>query len=78
MDNKVLYTIKEAAGYLGVSPSTISRMEVLGLLTPSKISKGQRFYSQKDIEECLRKYESSDMSLIKEARSTYEPSTRIG
>lgn len=77
MDNKVLYTIKEAAGYLGVSPSTISRMEVLGLLTSSKISKGQRFYSQKDIEECLRKYESSDMSLIKEARSTYEPSTWV-
>ena len=57
MEDKAVYTTKEAADYLGVSPSTIYRMEKRGLLSPTKTTGGQRRFSQKDLEEPLRKWE---------------------
>lgn len=36
MEEKAIYTTKEAADYLGVSPSTVYRMEKRGLLSPTK------------------------------------------
>ena len=49
MEDKAIYTTKEAANYLGVSPSTIYRMEKSGLLSLIKTSGGQRRFSQKNI-----------------------------
>jgi len=57
MEDKAVYTTREAADYLGVSPSTIYRMEKRGLLSPTKTTGGQRRFSQKDLEEPLRKWE---------------------
>jgi DNA-binding XRE family transcriptional regulator len=37
MENKAIYTTKETAAYLGVSPSTIYRMEKRGLLSLIKL-----------------------------------------
>ncbi len=76
MENKAMYTTKEAAGYLGVSPSTIYRMEKRGLLSPTKTSGGQRRFSQKKLEECLRKNQSLDTSLIREQSTLYKVTAR--
>lgn len=46
MEDKAIYTTKEVANYLGVSSSTIYRMEKRGLLSPTKTSGGQRRFSQ--------------------------------
>lgn len=64
MEDKAMYTTKEAANYLGVSPSTIYRMEKHGLLSPTKTSTGQRRFSQKSLEQCLRKSQSFETPLI--------------
>jgi len=55
METKVMYTTKEVAKYLGVSLSTIYRMEKKGVLQPTKTPGGQRRFSRKAIEEYLRK-----------------------
>lgn len=47
MEDEAIYTTKETANYLGVSPSTIYRMEKRGLLSPIKTSGGQKRFSQK-------------------------------
>lgn len=72
MKDKAVYTTKEAANYLGVSLSTFYRMEKRGLLSPAKTSRGQRRYSQKDLEECLRKSQSFETPLIRETPPPYE------
>lgn len=41
MEDKAIYTTKEAADYLGISPSTLYRMEKCGLLSPTKTPGGQ-------------------------------------
>lgn len=69
---KVTYTTKEAATYLGLSLSNIYRMEKRSLLSPTKTSRGRRVYSQKDLEECLRKSQSFETSLIRETSTPYE------
>lgn len=76
MENKAMYTTKEAAAYLGVSPSTIYRMEKRGLLSPIKTSRGQRRFSEKDLEECLRKSKSFETPLIRETPPPYEITAR--
>ncbi len=48
MEDKPIYTTKEAADYLGVSSSTVYRMEKRGLLFPAKTSGRQRRFSQKE------------------------------
>lgn len=76
MEDKTIYTTKEAADYLGVSPSTIYRMEKRGLLSPKKTSGGQRRFSQKNLEECLRKSQSFETPLIREMPPPYEITAR--
>jgi len=76
MEDKAVYTTKEAAGYLGVSPSTIYRMERRGLLSPSKTSGGRRCFSQKSLEECLRRSQNFASSLVREKLATYEVTTK--
>jgi len=72
MENKAMYTIKEAANYLGVSPATIYRMEKRGLLSSTKTSGRQRHFSQKNLEECLRKSQSFKTPIIGELATRYE------
>jgi len=47
MEDKAIYTTKEAADYLGVSPSTIYRVEKRGLLFPARTPGRQRRFGQK-------------------------------
>ena len=72
MENKAMYTTREAANYLGVSPATIYRMEKRGLLSPTKASGGQRRFSQKNLEEYLRKSQSFETPIIREMATHYE------
>jgi len=72
MENKAMYTTKEAANYLGVSPSTLYRMEKRGLLSPTKTSGGQRRFSQKNLEKYLRKSQSFKTPVIREMPTHYE------
>jgi len=76
MEDKAVYTTKEAADYLGVSPSTIYRMEKRGLLSPTKTSRGQRRFSQKDLEEYMRKSRSFETPIIRETPPHYEITAR--
>ncbi|GAH87235.1 unnamed protein product, partial [marine sediment metagenome] len=76
MEDKAIYTTKEAADYLGVSPSTVYRMEKRGFLSPTKTLGGQRRFSQKNLEECLRKSQSFESPLIREMSPPYEITAR--
>ena len=67
-----MYTTREAANYLGVSPATIYRMEKRGLLSPTKTSGGQRRFSQKNLEKYLRKSQSFETPIIREMPTHYE------
>ena len=58
MEEKTVYTTKEAAKYLGISTSTIYRMEKQGLISSTKTPGGQRRFRKKDIEKYLRKSKS--------------------
>jgi len=51
-------------------------MEKRGLLSPTKSSGGQRRFSQKDLEECLRESQSLETLQIKEKPALYEISAR--
>ena len=77
MGDKTIYTTKEAANYLGVSSSTIYRLEKRGLLSPKKTSGGRRRFNQKDLEECLRKQQSFETPKIREMPAHYEIIDRI-
>lgn len=72
MEDKAVYSTKEAADYLGVSPSTVYRMEKRGLLSPTRTSRGQRHFSQEDLEACLRKGDTLGAAVIREKRAPYE------
>lgn len=54
MEDKAIYTTKEAADYLGVSPSTIYRVEKRGFLFPAKTSARQRRFGQKEWDTLYR------------------------
>ncbi len=47
MEEKAVYTTKEAAKYLGISSSTIYRMEKQGLISAIKTPGGQRRFNKK-------------------------------
>ncbi len=77
MEDKAMYTTKEAANYLGVSLSTIYRMEKLGLLSPTKTSRGRRRFSQKDLEKCSRERQALETIQIRERPAIYEVTNRV-
>lgn len=62
---EVIYTIKEAADYLGVNPSAIHWMEKLGLLSSTKTSSGQKGFTQRNLEECRKKNQPNVGALVK-------------
>lgn len=80
MNNKLMLTTKEASDYLGVSPSTVYRMEKQSLIKSSKI-KGQKLFSKKSLERYLRKSNKSvaplsptrhkKIPMIKESQAVY-------
>ncbi|MBT9130604.1 MAG: hypothetical protein DDT42_00888 [candidate division WS2 bacterium] len=53
MEEKSIYTTKEATKYLGISPATIYRMEKQGLISSTKTPGGQRRFSRESIERYL-------------------------
>ncbi|GER92540.1 DNA methyltransferase [hot springs metagenome] len=55
MKIKTVFTTKEAARYLGISPSTIYRMEKQGLITSIRTPGGQRRFSRESIERYLQR-----------------------
>jgi excisionase family DNA binding protein len=54
MKEKTVYTNKEAAKHLGISPTTIYRMEKQGLISSIKTPGGQRRFSRESIEKYLK------------------------
>lgn len=61
MEQKTIFTTKEAAKYLGMSQSTIYRMEKQGLISSTRTPGGQRRFSKESIETYLkesRKFEA--------------------
>jgi len=54
MEEKAVYTTKEAAKYLGISTATIYRMEKQGLISSIKTPGGQRRFSKDIIERYLQ------------------------
>jgi len=88
MKEKTVYTTKEAAKHLGISPTTIYRMEKQDLISSIKTPGGQRRFSRESIEEYLKESQNFEApqnpsrfkktaSMIKEAETTYiaKPST---
>lgn len=55
MGEKAVFTTKEVANYLGISPSTIYRMEKQGLITSIKTPGGQRRFSKEEIDSYLQR-----------------------
>jgi len=54
MEGKFFYTTREAARYLGVSTSTVYRMEKQGLITSNKTPGGQRRFNKENLERYLQ------------------------
>lgn len=50
-----LLTTKEAAKFLGISTSTLYRIEKLGYILPYRTPGGQRRFSRIELEEYLKK-----------------------
>ncbi len=89
MEEKSIYTTKEAAKYLGISTSTIYRMEKQGLLASTKTPGGQRRFTKEKIDKYLKRsqdfeapqnpsqYRKSDFT-VRESTVTYNvnPTTR--
>lgn len=82
MEEKTVFTTKEAAKYLGISTSTIYRMEKQGLISSIKTPGGQRRFSKENIERYLKesqnfeapqnpsRFKKSDF-MIKESEAVY-------
>ena len=51
MEEKNIYTTKEASKHLGISPATLYRMEKKGLITSMRTPGGQRRFSKDSIEQ---------------------------
>jgi len=77
MKDKATYTRKEAAEFLGVSPSTIYRLEKKGILPPKKTSRGQKLYTEKKLEKFLQKSRTSGTSLMKEKAPLYKTNVKL-
>ncbi len=58
VEGKLVYTTREAAKYLGVSQSTIYRMEKQGLILSARTPGGQRRFSRESISEYLKQSQS--------------------
>jgi len=58
MEEKITFTTREAAKYLGISSSTIYRMEKQGLISAIKTPGGQRRFSRESIEKYLQESQS--------------------
>ncbi len=71
------YTTGEAACYLGVSKSTIYRMEKRGLLSPVKTSAGQRRFTQKDLDKFVKKSHHSKIPSVAETQALYEAIPKV-
>lgn len=69
---KAMYGTSEAACYLGVSRSTVYRMEKRGLLSPEKTSTGHRRFKQKDLDKFLRKSQRLEVTSLTEGLALYE------
>ncbi len=54
MQEKTVFTTKETAKYLGISPATIYRMEKQGLISSTRTPGGQRRFSKESIEKYLK------------------------
>jgi len=54
MEEKIIFTTREAARYLGISLSTIYRMEKQGLISAIRTPGGQRRFSKKNLERYLK------------------------
>jgi len=70
--HKAIYGTSEAACYLGVSRSTIYRIEKRGLLSPEKTSTGHRRFKQKDLDKFLRKSQRLEVPSLTEGFAPYE------
>jgi len=82
MEEKAVFTTKEAAKYLGISTSTIYRMEKQGLISSIRTPGGQRRFSKEIIERYLKesqyfeapqnpsRFKKTDF-MIREAEATY-------
>ncbi len=83
MEEKTIFTTKETAKYLGISQSTIYRMEKQGLISSTRTPGGQRRFSIESIEEYLKKsqgfeapqnpskYRKPSLLTVKETLATY-------
>lgn len=69
---KAMYGTSEAACYLGVSRSTVYRMEKRGLLSPEKTSTGHRRFKQKDLDRFLRKSQRLEVPSLAEGLALCE------
>ncbi len=54
MDEKIFLTTKEVTQYLGISASTIYRIEKKGLISSIKTTGGQRRFSKENVEKYLK------------------------
>lgn len=60
MEEKTIYTPKEAAKLLGISPSTIYRIEKRGLISSVKISARKRCFNKANLENYLKKSQNTE------------------
>jgi len=58
MEEKTVFTTREAAKRLGISPATIYRMEKQGLISSTRTPGGQRRFSRESIERYLQESQS--------------------
>ena len=71
-EHNAVYSTSEAACYLGLSRSTIYRMEKRGLLSPEKTPAGQRRFKQQDLDEFLRRNQRLGIPSVTESTALYE------
>src|SRR3990167_3082958 len=83
MEEKLIFTTKEASKFLGISTATIYRMEKKGLISSIRTPGGQRRFSKKSIEKYLRESQNFEApqnpsrykksaSSIKEPEAVYD------
>jgi site-specific DNA-methyltransferase (adenine-specific) len=86
VQEKAIFTTKEAARHLGVSESTIYRMEKQGLISATRTPGGQRRFTKESIEDYLKKSQDFEapqnpsryrkpLFLIKEPEASYTVNT---
>jgi len=71
MENDAMYTAKEAAAYLGVSTTTIYRMEKRGLIFSVETPDGRRRFSKETLDQYLAKKEGFEICQVSEAHLKY-------